>query len=64
MLYSDGLVERRDLPLQAGLDELLAALERAGNDRRTRLCEAVTDELLGTTGGDDSVCVLALHLAR
>ena len=64
MLYSDGLVERRDRPLQAGLDGLVEALERIGDDRRARLCDAVANDLLGASGVADDVCVLALHLAR
>jgi PAS domain S-box-containing protein len=64
MLYSDGLVERRDRPLQAGLDELVAALERTGNDRSASLSEAIADELLGVGAAGDDVCVLALHLTE
>ena len=62
MLYSDGLVERRDRPLQEGLDALVTALERSWREGRDNLCAAVTDELLGTAGGGDDVCVLAVHL--
>ena len=63
MLYSDGLVERRDRPLQAGLDALVTALEQSQRNRRGNLCAAVTDELLGSAGSSDDVCVLAVHLS-
>ena len=61
MLYSDGLVEQRDRPLRSGLDALVVALERVGDDRRRTLCEAVTAELIGRDGADDDLCVLAIH---
>lgn len=63
MLYSDGLVERRDRPLHAGLDALVTALEQSRCDRRHDLCAAVTERLLGTTRSRDDVCVLAVHLS-
>ena len=63
MLYSDGLVERRDRPLSDGFDALVAALERLGSDTPA-LCEEVTDELLRGGRRDDDVCVLAIRLKR
>ncbi len=62
LLYSDGLVERRDRPLRSGLDALVVALERTPSERRGTLCEAVTAELIGRDGADDDVCVLAIRL--
>ena len=61
VLYSDGLVERRDRPLRAGLDALVEALERRSIGPPGRLCEGVADDLLDR-GGDDDVCSLALRL--
>lgn len=62
VLYSDGLVERRDRPLHAGLDTLVSALGAIGAGTRRNLGEAVADELLGARRGGDDVCVLALRL--
>ncbi len=62
LLYSDGLVERRDRPLRSGLEALVVALERTPGDRRGTLCEAVTTELIGRDGADDDLCVLAIRL--
>ena len=61
MLYSDGLVERRDRALRAGLDALVGAVERVASGHPPQLCEAVADDLLGRGGGDDDVCALALR---
>jgi PAS domain S-box-containing protein len=62
MFYSDGLVERRDRPLKAGLDALVAALESIEDAGRDGLCETVADELLGAGAAGDDVCVLATRL--
>ena len=61
VVYSDGLVERRDRPLRSGLDALVAALEGTGEDRRGTLSEEVSDKLVGRSAVDDDLCVLALH---
>jgi PAS domain S-box-containing protein len=60
LLYSDGLVERRGLAMQVGLDALVDSVQRLREDSRP-LSEAIADDLLGG-GGDDDVCVLALRL--
>ena len=62
VLYSDGLIERRDRPLNAGLDALLAALDRLAADGPAGLAEALARELLTPTTHPDDVCVLAVHL--
>lgn len=65
LLYTDGLVERRDSDLDAGLDRLLTALgDLAGGGRDPDL-DALCDELLarmllGST--DDDVALIALRL--
>ena len=61
MLYTDGLVEERDAPLDEGLDRLVQALTRPV----TSADEACTQVLraLGRDGGaDDDTALLALYL--
>ncbi len=55
MLYTDGLVERRDRPLDEGLEALRAVVARLGP--RADLADAVSREL-GDDGHDDDVCVV------
>jgi phosphoserine phosphatase RsbU/P len=59
VLYSDGVVERRDRIIDAGLEELLAVLHR----RRELGLPAVVDELVGRGGEHDDVCAVAVHVA-
>ena len=62
VLYTDGLVERRDEPLQAGLARLAAAAERSDAADPEVLCEALLEALVppATTRDDD----LAILVAR
>ncbi|MDQ4088962.1 MAG: PAS domain-containing SpoIIE family protein phosphatase/ATP-binding protein [Actinomycetota bacterium] len=62
VLYTDGLVERRDEPLQAGLARLAAAAERSNASDPEVLCEALLEALVppATTRDDD----LAILVAR
>jgi sigma-B regulation protein RsbU (phosphoserine phosphatase) len=63
VLYSDGLVERRDRLMDAGLDELLAVLERVRDAPGPGgLADAMARRLLARAGPTDDVCVLALRL--
>jgi len=58
-LYTDGLVERRDLPVWDGINELLAAI--GGADGADDMCgRAASGMLRGEAAGDD-VAMLALH---
>jgi len=67
VLYTDGLVERRDESLQVGLSRLVAAAEQAagqgaGVDAEV-LCEALLDALVPTTGSrDDDLAILVAHV--
>jgi serine phosphatase RsbU (regulator of sigma subunit) len=63
LLYTDGLVERSDRPLQAGLDELLAVLDRLRDDAPDAVASSLADRFAGAAGRADDVCVLALRLA-
>ncbi len=62
VLYTDGLVERRNRPLQAGLDELLAKLDRLRDEASDTVASTLAHEATRTTSQPDDVCVLALRL--
>ena len=57
VLYTDGLVERRDAPIDTGLDALLAIA--AGGDDVERLCSTALERLLPPKPGDDVAMVAA-----
>ncbi|WP_346774845.1 GAF domain-containing SpoIIE family protein phosphatase [Cellulomonas sp. IC4_254] len=61
LLYTDGLVERRDRPLRAGLDDLRAALARHAGRDLDDLCDTLLAELPGGPGEDD-VALVAVRL--
>jgi sigma-B regulation protein RsbU (phosphoserine phosphatase) len=61
LLFTDGLFERVDRPLQAGLDLVLAELERHRREPAQSLAEAVTTAALAGRRTTDDVCVLALR---
>ena len=62
MLYTDGLIERRDRSLSDGL-ELLVATVQAGIMEPSQLCRSVMDELADETAADD-IAIVAVQLAR
>jgi sigma-B regulation protein RsbU (phosphoserine phosphatase) len=62
VLYTDGLIERRDRPVQAGLDELLAKLDRLRDQASDTVASSLAHEAAGMTSQPDDVCVLALRL--
>ncbi|MGY1640196.1 PP2C family protein-serine/threonine phosphatase [Geodermatophilus sp. SYSU D00703] len=59
VLYTDGLVERRDAPLDDGFAGLVATLERIGHEPLERVCDTVLREL---GGREDDVALLAVRL--
>ena len=61
VLYSDGLVERRDRPLQTGLDELLVTVDGLRDAPVGELVSSLAAEVEDGSRPDD-VCVLALRL--
>jgi serine phosphatase RsbU (regulator of sigma subunit)/integral membrane sensor domain MASE1 len=61
ILYSDGLVERRGVPIDVGLDELRAAAHRAWRLDVDDLCDALVRELLDGRPIHDDVVVLAIR---
>jgi PAS domain S-box-containing protein len=60
LLYTDGLVERRDTPLGDRLDQLAAAAHSAGADLNA-LCEDVLEAVLGDAEPGDDVALLAVR---
>jgi PAS domain S-box-containing protein len=62
VLYTDGLIERSDRPLQLGMDDLLAKLERLRDDTSDLIASSLAGEAAGATSRPDDVCVLALRL--
>jgi GAF domain-containing protein/anti-sigma regulatory factor (Ser/Thr protein kinase) len=60
LLYTDGLVERRDEDLAAGLERLRAVAAGEPTEAATR-CDAVVDRLLVRRASADDVAVLAFR---
>jgi sigma-B regulation protein RsbU (phosphoserine phosphatase) len=61
VLFTDGLFERVDRPLQEGLDLLLAELTRHDGEPAQELAGAVTQTALAGRQTSDDVCLLALR---
>jgi serine phosphatase RsbU (regulator of sigma subunit)/anti-sigma regulatory factor (Ser/Thr protein kinase) len=61
LMFSDGVVERRDRPLSAGLADLVAAAASATSGDPRNLCSLATAAVSGRT--DDDVAVLAVERA-
>jgi serine phosphatase RsbU (regulator of sigma subunit) len=59
LLYSDGLVERRDRSLDEGLDILLQAVQSASDPE---LVIAAALSALGSTQTEDDTCLVALQV--
>jgi anti-sigma regulatory factor (Ser/Thr protein kinase) len=57
LLYTDGLVEQRSVPIDDGLDRLARAVRAGGGDLE-ELCDRL---LAGVPGGQDDVALLALQ---
>jgi PAS domain S-box-containing protein len=60
VLYTDGLVERRDESLDLSIDLLAQELEAWAERPLAGLADGVADALLGTGRSSDDVCVLAV----
>jgi anti-sigma regulatory factor (Ser/Thr protein kinase) len=60
LLYTDGLVERRDEPLDQRLDKL-AAVAGGDGEGLDALCERVIEAVLGEGEHDDDVALLAVR---
>jgi hypothetical protein len=68
VLFTDGLFERRGVPLDDGRDQVREILRRSADLPLDALCDRLLDEMLGE-GVEDDVAVLAVrahpvHVAR
>jgi PAS domain S-box-containing protein len=61
VLFTDGLFERVDRPLQEGLDLVLAELDEHRHEPAATLADALTDAALAGRQTTDDVCLLALR---
>ncbi len=61
LLYTDGLIERRDEPFQRGIDRVRAALERTSDAEPARLVEDLVETVLGEPERSDDAAVLVLR---
>ncbi|MEJ5946656.1 SpoIIE family protein phosphatase [Pseudokineococcus basanitobsidens] len=61
LLYTDGLVERRDRPVREGMDELCRTLSRHAGLGLEELVDAVLEDMVGGHGGGDDVALLAVR---
>jgi PAS domain S-box-containing protein len=62
LLYTDGLVERRDRDIDAGTDQLLAVLRACAGLPLDELCDRVLEHMF-LPDAEDDVAVLAVRLA-
>jgi PAS domain S-box-containing protein len=63
LLYTDGLIERRDSDLDDGMTRLRAAATRLADRPLDELCDQLIDQLVETTP-DDDVALVAIRLHR
>jgi PAS domain S-box-containing protein len=63
LLFTDGLIERVDRPLEAGLDGLLVAIDARSDQPAAALAHDVTHAMLADRRTSDDVCVVALRWA-
>lgn len=61
LLYTDGLVERRDRDIDAGTEELLSVLREAAGLPLEQLCDRVLERMF-LPDAEDDVAVLAVRL--
>jgi serine phosphatase RsbU (regulator of sigma subunit) len=64
LLYTDGLVERRTEPIDAGLERLLDAVRAAPGASPAEQVESLPATLLELRTTDDDVCLLSFRLSR
>jgi PAS domain S-box-containing protein len=63
ILYTDGLVERRNEPLEHGLQRLARAASTRAELPVERLCDELLDELVGD-GHNDDVALVVLRMSQ
>jgi len=62
VLYTDGVVERREEPLTAGLERLRRAGEEASGLDPDRCCDHLLASMIGADGHGDDAAVVAVRL--
>jgi GAF domain-containing protein/anti-sigma regulatory factor (Ser/Thr protein kinase) len=62
VLYTDGLVERRDRPIDEGMERMAAVALAAGCDPED-VCQALSEELIGDDAEDDVALLVARTVA-
>jgi serine/threonine-protein kinase RsbW len=60
LLYTDGLIERRDRRLDDELDRLVAAFARLRDTALETLVQTLAEEMVGDSRSRDDVCLLCL----
>jgi len=61
LLYTDGLVERRDEGLDAGIDALATELSDLGHLQAEQLCDALIESAAIGGAGEDDIALLVLR---
>ena len=62
IMYTDGLVERRDRPVQVGIDQAAAHLAALSTDLAPRhVIESLREVLIGSKATDDDIAVLVVE---
>ena len=59
LFYSDGVVERRDRPIDSGIERLMDAFARRRDEPPDTVAASLSTELLPEQHGADDVCMLA-----
>jgi serine phosphatase RsbU (regulator of sigma subunit) len=62
LLYTDGLVERRDRDIDTGTEELVALLGTCGDLPLEQLCDRVLERMF-LPDAEDDVALLAVRLS-
>ena len=62
VLYTDGLIERRDQDLDAGFAALIRAADDLAGRPAESVCAALIDRMLPGQEHEDDVCLLVLRL--
>ncbi|MFF3332976.1 PP2C family protein-serine/threonine phosphatase [Streptomyces sp. NPDC002888] len=62
VLYTDGLIERRDEDIDAGLDRLAGSLSRHRHTDAEAMADALLSDLLPRTGNTDDTALIVLPL--
>ena len=61
LLYTDGLIERRDQNLDDGIDALAATLSNLGGLDPEPLCDAIVESTGALRAGDDDIALLVVR---